>query len=375
MLLKYYKLSFVETALIGFTLCFPAFVKFGSGQAPLWLMVVLFFSCFRLREITVDYRFVLFITFALFICLFELLLDVVSISTSIYRLQIFLVFVLTAVLVRARDISYYISIIRIAILVNFSLILAEVFLPSTCDYLGLINRVRACVDGRPSGGYSEPSHLAFLILLSIYVEYRVAKKIFRVYNFILIMMSILAISGTLIGGLIFYFLYFLCKRFRLDATKSISVCSIFFVVINFLYLDLRLNEQLPIQQSYDKRSFYTIAFLNPERLLPSFSAYYTNSKFYSEGRYAKALESNEEVSGGYSLVVPASLSQVSTLLFVLGWPASILLILVILRLKLFNNIRNAQLVLLFWLGFPAALSVLPLIISMVKTDGSQHLSG
>jgi hypothetical protein len=364
------KMAGQSTAIMGsyekviwrFFVTFPAFLSVGASQAPVWIIVIAFSIFFSKKLRHTHFIFILAI---ISIFLIENLIDGDVSSTSIYRLQIVISLLISFFFVKSYDIKDIMAVLRTAVYVNLVLAGLEIILPQICDYMHLLNRVRSCVDGRPSGAYSEPSHIAFLILLAGYVSLKTCTE-GRIFQLALIALGLLTISGTLIVGgvsLIAYKFVPLSKVWRFLTISAILIGG------NLFYLELRLSEKMPMQQSFDKRSSYTTMFIVAPRLEPTFKARDTNEEFYKDFRYERIMHNNEEIQDGYASAKAASLSIFGTLFFVLGMPLTITLLIILILTG--RNINNAGLMLLFWFGLPAALPILPLVFSLLRKHDGQ----
>lgn len=353
------KLTWLEYVAWVFVITFPAFLSVGGSQLPLWLVLVLIYTA-RLNAISFYGVLILF--------LFMILFFVESIAIghlepiALYRVQVLISLIISFLLMKNVEQSDLLIILGIAVTINFILALFELLVPSICDYMHFVNRVRSCVPGRPSGAYNEPSHIAFLVIVTALLLSKVPGR-YLVLKILTTALAILCISGTLIVGTILLIGY---RVIPLSYTLRVMIMSALLLASNILYLELRLNEALPSQQSFDKRSSYTTMFLTSPSFLPSFTRKGTNAEFYQDFRYEEVMRNNEEIKDGYALQRPASLSILGTLYFTLGLPLS--LVFTVVFLGYMRKSKELGYILILWLGFPAALGVLPVLLSMIREN-------
>lgn len=351
------KLNWLEYAGWAFVVTFPAFLSAGGSQLPLWPVLVIIYAA-RLNAISV------YGVLILFVFMIGFFLESIAIGhlepIALYRVQVLLSLLVSFLLMKNVAQSDLLIILGIAVTINLILAIFELLIPSICDYMHFVNRVRSCVPGRPSGAYNEPSHIAFLVIITALSLSKVSGR-YLVLKMLTTALAILCISGTLIVGAILLIGY---RLIPLPYTLRVVIMSVFLLAGNISYLELRLNEVLPSQQSYDKRTSYTSMFLISPNLLPSFTRKGTNAEFYQDFRYEEVMRNNEEIKDGYAAQKVASLSILGTLYFTLGLPLS--LIFTVVFLGYMRKSKDLGYVLILWLGFPAALAVLPLMLSMIR---------
>jgi hypothetical protein len=357
--------TFIFAAL---TVCliFPALIAKGTSQFPIWAVVLFLGMTLQAHNLHVRQRFIITILAVFIIFLIQVLFDDNHTSVAFYRLQILLSFVLAITLTKDMDEKTILTATTVAVLLNLSAVVGELFVPDFCRLKDVLNSVRSCVDGRPSGFYSEPSHIAFLVLLHAFLLLKSHKIGFNIQTLIIVIFATLTISGTFIAGVLIFSTYRVIKKLKFSSFYSLIITSGAYLTSNITYLYYRNNGTLPVQGSFDKRSTFSTNFLDLERLVPNISVWPTNEIFYANGLYPNVMENNPEILLGYSKLVPAMLSPISLGLITFGWPIGLLIILLLFRIV--SCKRYPEFVLIFWLGFPASLSVLPFIVVMMKKN-------
>ena len=320
-------------------LTFPALIGFGRSQFPYWILlslIIVLCSKHRVQDLVVG----------LFVGIVGGVLLSFGENSSfsvIYGLLVSLIMFWAVYFSRFLEPQLVVGAVRLSILISILIGSLELLVPGICSDFGYFNSVRNC-SGRPSAFYNEPSHIAFLLAAFLCCNY--SQVGWKEKTLISGAFCFVFPSGTVLVILVFFLVF---RFFRSKQGLGLFCCWLLYYSISFIYLELRQDGWLIMNQSWDKRTLFLISstldwtdWIIPSVLYdptPLYTGFYPElvavnpeltPDVLSEGVYSfSLLGAVLQTLGGLGVLVFLSVTKkvgswgFAVSLLVLGYPASL----------------------------------------------------